>query len=155
MMELILWRHADAEDAGPAGDLARRLTKRGRKQAERMGDWLRPLVREGWDVLSSPADRAKETAEALGLPCEIRPALAPGLSAAAVLREAGWPAGERNVVIVGHQPTLGEVVAQLLGGSGDVPFRKAGIWWFATRDRDGMQTVLRAVLDPEILEARG
>jgi len=152
-MELILWRHADAEDGGPAGDLARRLTKRGRKQAERMGDWLRPLV-SGWLVLSSPAERAKETAEALGIGYEVRPGLAPGLSPAAVIREAGWPAGDRDIVVVGHQPTLGEVVAQLLGGSGEVPFRKAGIWWFATRERDGMQTILRVVLDPETLEAR-
>jgi phosphohistidine phosphatase len=155
MMELILWRHADAEDAGPAGDLARRLTKRGRKQAERMGEWLRPLLTDGWIVLSSPAERAKETAEALGVGYEVRPGLAPGLSAAATLREAEWPDGEHNIVVVGHQPTLGEVVAQLLGGSGDVPFRKAGIWWFAIRERDGVHTILRAVLDPEILEARG
>ena len=37
-MELILWRHADAEDGLP--DLSRRLTPRGIKQAERMAAWL-------------------------------------------------------------------------------------------------------------------
>ena len=35
-MELILWRHAEAEGPGPKGDLARSLTKKGRRQAERM-----------------------------------------------------------------------------------------------------------------------
>ncbi|HEX7466215.1 MAG TPA: histidine phosphatase family protein, partial [Usitatibacter sp.] len=39
-MELILWRHAEAEDAGGGGDLARSLTKRGRKQAAKMAEWL-------------------------------------------------------------------------------------------------------------------
>jgi len=36
-MELILWRHAEAEDAVGGDDMARALTKHGRKQAERVG----------------------------------------------------------------------------------------------------------------------
>ena len=41
-MELILWRHADAEPGDP--DLARRLTSKGQKQAERMAAWLGPRL---------------------------------------------------------------------------------------------------------------
>ena len=37
-MDLILWRHAEAEDGVP--DLERRLTGKGRKQAERVAQWL-------------------------------------------------------------------------------------------------------------------
>jgi phosphohistidine phosphatase len=147
-MELILWRHADAEEAGAGGDLARELTKRGRKQSERMGAWLRERITDDWRVLSSPARRAVQTAEGLGMPFEERAALAPEASVAAILHEAQWPDGKRPVVVVGHQPTLGEVAAKLLGTREDVAFRKAAAWWF--EDRDG-HAVLRCVMDPERL----
>ena len=147
-MDLILWRHADAEDANAGGDLARALTKRGRKQSERMGAWLRERIGEDWLVLSSPARRAVQTAQGLGLPFEERPALAPDASVAAVLREARWPDGERPVVVVGHQPTLGEVAAKLLGTREDVAFRKAAAWWFEDR---GGRAVLKCVMDPDRL----
>src|SRR6187551_1659451 len=126
-MELILWRHADAEDTNPQGDLARRLTKKGRKQAERMARWLGPRLEGGWRVVCSPAQRALETVEPLGREFEVSQAVTTSASAQSVLREAGWPKGER-VIVVGHQPTLGEVAAILLGGGvGDVSVRKGAI----------------------------
>jgi phosphohistidine phosphatase len=96
-----------------------------------------------------------QTAEALGLAFEQRRALAPGRRADELLREAGWPDGG-SVIVVGHQPTLGEAAAILLGGgAGEVSFRKGAIWWFATRERDGQrETVVKAVIDPDMLEAR-
>ena len=152
-MELILWRHADAEDPGPKGDAARELTKKGRKQAERMAAWLRPRLEGEWLVLSSPAARAVQTVTPLGLDYEIRAGLDTSSSAADMLREAGWPDGER-VIVVGHQPTLGEVAAHLMGGGeGDIAVRKGAIYWFATRERDGRtETVLKAMMSPEMLE---
>ena len=152
-MELILWRHAEAEDPGPRGDFARELTKKGRKQAQAMADWLRPRLSPEWRVLASPAARAIQTVTPLGMTYEVRPRLDPSRGARDLLAEAGWPEGG-NVVIVGHQPTLGEVAAHLMGGQGDIAVRKGAIWWFATRERDGrMETVLRTVLDPDALQA--
>src|SRR5215510_7323935 len=104
-MDLILWRHADAEDGAP--DLERRLTKKGRKQAERVAEWLRKRLPEDFELVSSPAARAKETAEALGSRIRIENVLAPGASPASIVRASGWPDGEKTVVIVGHQPDLG------------------------------------------------
>ena len=152
-MELILWRHADAEDPGPAGDFARNLTKKGRKQAQRMADWLRPRLDGDWRILCSPAARALQTVEPLGREFDVRDALGPSSYAAAVIRDVGWPAGE-NTVVVGHNPTLAEVAAQLLAGSqGEVAFRKGAVWWFATRMRENRtETVLKAVVDPDMLE---
>ena len=40
-MNLLLWRHAEAQDGDP--DLARELTARGRKQAEKMAHWLHSI----------------------------------------------------------------------------------------------------------------
>lgn len=152
-MELILWRHADAEDPGPKGDAARELTKKGRRQAERVAQWLRPRLEGRWLVLCSPAARAVQTVTPLDMDYEIRPGLDTSASARDVLLEAGWPGGER-VIVVGHQPTLGEVAAHLLGGAhGDVAVKKGAIWWFATRDRDGRgETVLRLVMNPDMLD---
>jgi phosphohistidine phosphatase len=148
-MELILWRHAEAEDPGPGGDFVRELTKKGRKQAERMAAWLEPRLEGDWLLLSSPAARAMQTAAALGRDIDARPALDPSARAEAILREAGWPGGDR-VIVVGHQPTLGEVASILLGGPrGDVFVRKGAIWWFATR---GGETMLKAVLGPDLAD---
>ena len=150
-MELILWRHTEAEDALP--DLTRELTGRGRKQAARMADWLNPRLPPDIRILVSPATRAVQTAQALGREYEQVPALAPGASAEDVLAAAGWPDAAYPVLIVGHQPTLGQVAMRLLTGqAGDLAVKKGGIWWFQRRGRAGqLQVVLRAVAGPDWL----
>lgn len=148
-MDLILWRHAEAEDGSP--DLGRALTERGRKQAARMADWLTPRLPPDIRILVSPAERTRQTAQALGRDYAVEPALAPGATAAEVLATAGWPEAARPVLIVGHQPTLGRIAARLLAGTeGDVSVKKAGVWWFQSRMRNGeLQVVLRAVAGPD------
>lgn len=150
-MELILWRHAEAEDTSP--DLARKLTARGRRQASRMADWLNPRLPHDIRILVSPAARAVETAQALGRDYDEEPLLAPRADAAGVLSAVDWPDGPYPVLIVGHQPTLGQVAMQLLSGRpGDAAIRKGGIWWFQSRERDGRtQVVLRSVAAPDWL----
>ena len=51
-MDLILWRHAQAEAGEP--DEGRELTQQGRKQAQRMGAWLDRTLPSGCKILSSP-----------------------------------------------------------------------------------------------------
>ena len=92
---------------------------------------------------------------------EARPDLAhrrePGNASAAnsILAEADWPEGEKHVLVVGHQPTLGEVASVLLlGEEGDAAIRKGAIWWFVARERGGnMEATLKAVLTPDLLGA--
>lgn len=150
-MELILWRHTEAEDTTP--DLTRELTERGRKQAARMADWLNPRLPPDIRILASPATRAWQTAQALGREYELAPALATGARAEDVLAAAGWPDAAYPVLIVGHQPTLGQVAMQLLAGhADDLTVKKGGIWWFQGRERAGQwQVVLRAVVAPDWL----
>lgn len=153
-MELVLWRHADAE-VGMV-DLKRSLTDKGRKQAVRVARWLRPRLEGQWDVLVSPAARARQTADALDLEYDVRITLGPAATEDALLREAGWPRSERNVIIVGHQPTLGRVAARLLTGHvGDLSVKKGAVWWFSGRyDRrvGPSETVLRAVIGPDLAD---
>ena len=150
-MNLILWRHAEAEDVNSQGDLARELTKRGRRQAQQMAHWLASHLEGEWRILVSPARRTLQTVEPLEREFEVREALAPGTYPEKVLREAGWPGAGRNVLLVGHQPTLGEVAALLLHGEeGGVSMRKGAIWWFVSREREGkMETTLKTVLEPD------
>jgi phosphohistidine phosphatase len=151
-MQLILWRHAQAEDGGP--DLERALTGKGRKQAEKVAAWLRKRLPQNVRVLASPARRAQQTARALGIEFSADEGLAPGVSAAAVLRSAGWPGDEGAVaVVVGHQPTLGEVAAKLVGNAPESwPLKKGGLWWLEQRARGGRTEVLvRAVISPDLV----
>src|SRR5688572_32750921 len=101
-MELILWRHADAEDGAP--DLERKLTAKGRKDAERVAAWLLERLPRDFRLVASPAMRAQETAQALGTKIHTDPKLAPGALVADILK-AGSRGG--TVVVVGHQPDLG------------------------------------------------
>ena len=88
-MDLILWRHAEAEPGEP--DLGRRLTAKGIQQAERMAKWLDRHLPATARILTSPADRAEQTARALKRKYRVVPEIAPGATAAAVLAAAGWP----------------------------------------------------------------
>jgi phosphohistidine phosphatase len=151
-VELILWRHAEAAPGDP--DAARPLTERGRAQAEHMARWLAPRLPRELRMLVSPARRTQETARPLGRSYETVEGLAPGTEAAAVLRIAGWPGGEQPVLIVGHQPTLGEVASRLLGGSPAAAAMGVGaIWWLRSKERKGRtEAMLLLAIEPEILE---
>ena len=100
-----MWRHAEAEDGAP--DLERRLTAKGRKQAERVAQWLLQRLPARFAVIASPAARAQQTAEALGVPVKTDRSLAPGATPAAIVKACGWPGYKGAAVVVGHQPDLG------------------------------------------------
>ena len=151
-MDLIIWRHAEAEDEAEHGDdLKRALTPRGEKQAARIAAWLDRQLPEGARVLCSPALRCEQTVLALGRKYKIREELAPDATVTDVLQVAQWPTAKQAVLIVGHQPVLGETIAQLLQlKHGTCPVRKGAVWWLRTRERDGHeQTVVVAVQSPD------
>jgi len=150
-MDLILWRHAEAEPGEP--DLGRRLTAKGLKQADRVAAWLDQHLPDGTRVLASPADRAQQTALALKRKFKTVEEIAPGASVASVLGAAGWPDAREPVLIVGHQPTLGAVAAFLLSGEEAYwSVKKGGVWWLTNRDRGGASAiVLRVVIGPDFV----
>ncbi len=153
-MELILWRHADAEDASAiCTDSERALTEQGVRQAASMAKWLRARLPEGATVLASPAKRAQQTARALT--ADFRTVNEIGTSSApeAVLLACGWPGTAGTVVAVGHQPTLGEVAALLMTGTkGQWGLAKGAIIWLVARERGAIPRMhLRAAISPELL----
>lgn len=156
-MDLILWRHAEAEEAHPgqedADDMARALTPRGEKQAARMATWLDKQLPQGLRVLASPARRTEQTASALGRKFKRRAELLPGGSVQELLELVRWPDARGAVLVVGHQPVLGQTIAQLLGlQAQECVVRKGAVWWLRHRQRlDQNQTVLVTVQAPEFL----
>lgn len=147
-MELILWRHADAHDGSP--DAARKLTAKGKRQARRVAKWLRKRLPKGARILASPAVRAQRTARELSRRFETVAAV--GLSARAdgLLEAAGWPAaGEGAVVVVGHQPTLGEAAAlALTGRAAPWSLQKGALIWI--KSAEGGDVTLMAAITPDL-----
>ena len=118
-----------------------------------MGAWLDSKLPDTARILCSPAARCEQTAMALGRKFKIRPELAPGATPQALLEAAQWPNARQAVVLVGHQPTLGQTIAKLLGlQAGQCAVRKGAAWWFRAREREGvLQTVVVAVWPPDLV----
>lgn len=172
-MDLILWRHAQAHalplddvlqaraEAGEdltvhidmAQDLARTLTPKGERQAERMAHWLNQRLPDTTRVLVSPAQRTQQTALALGRSFKTVKSISPQASVDDLLEAARWPRARDAVLLVGHQPTLGMLAARLLTGQ-DLAWsvRKGAVWWLRSRERDGeVNVTLHAVQSPDFL----
>lgn len=149
-MNLILWRHAEAFDREP--DMLRELTPKGLEQAEHMGQWLQRHLPDDTVILVSPATRTQQTAAALQRPFLTQPILAPGASANGLLGAASpHLALDKTVLLIGHQPTLGQLAMQLLTHSHyELALKKGAIIWLARNDHSP-RVSLRAALSPEML----
>ncbi len=132
-MKLFLLRHAEAEDDAPS-DVARRLTPRGLEQARTVGRFCARVGIAPELVLFSPYVRAEETAQAFAeaWPTDARvlqvvPFAASGMHPEAGMRELRAFERFASVMLVGHQPDLGSLVAALLGirDPGVLPVGKA------------------------------
>lgn len=155
---LFVWRHADAgeprDDAD--ADFQRELSGRGRVQARDTAGWLLASLGKPFTVLSSDAPRAWQTAAFLAPPVALE-SLRPGRSVLSLQADLvrHWPGRDGPVVLVGHQPQLGGLLATLLGQrETPITIRKAAVWALRHRaDREPRVTVI-AVRDPGFLAAR-
>lgn len=134
MFDLYIFRHGEAQERGRGADETRALTGPGKAEVRRVARGLKRLGVNPEIILTSPLVRAEETAriaadilkpEAGLRICE---ALAPGGIHAALFKELSSLARSR-VMLVGHQPDLGELASVLVWGSPDagIPFKKAGV----------------------------
>lgn len=124
MPELLIMRHAKSDwGVGLASDRERPLAPRGVKAAKRMGRFLTKVGAAPDLILSSPAVRARTTAEFANkagrwaAPMEIVPSFYGGGWAAVV--EAVLAAGDsaERILVIGHEPTWSDLVSVLTGGS--------------------------------------
>ena len=131
--QLWLLRHAEAEPHGTRADADRRLTPRGESQAKIAGVALARLGVEFDLLLSSPKLRARDTAEIAAAEwsaaqrkrLRIDPALASGFDAPQARDAAQEIDADGRLLLVGHEPDLSGVVAELTGGQVDL--RKGGV----------------------------
>lgn len=151
-MELILWRHAEAEEGDD--DLARALTKRGQQQANRMAGWLRHRLPKEYKLLVSEAVRSQQTAAFLSQDFHVSQLINPSASTNDILKALNWPHEEGTIVLVGHQPYLGCVAATLMAKKSLWwSVKKGAIWWIDYREKHGIEQVrLKAMLTPGMLE---
>jgi phosphohistidine phosphatase len=131
--QLWLLRHADAEPHGTRVDSERRLTERGERQARLAGIALGRLQVNVEAILVSPKVRARQTAELASegwgedrqTLLRTHEPLAGGFDAAQALDALAGTEPEGNVMLVGHEPDLSGVVAELTGASVDL--KKGGL----------------------------
>jgi phosphohistidine phosphatase len=154
MMDLILWRHAEAFEAREAeNDLDRGLTPKGERQAQRMAEWLNQRLAHSTRILVSPARRCQQTAKALGKKFKTANELAPDGNGEALLKLARWPDAAEPVLVIGHQPTLGLVASYMLSEAPQAwAIKKGAVWWIRVRKRENAsQVILQAVQSPDCL----
>ena len=162
-MDLIFWRHAQAHDLSVdvasnapdwrEADLARALTPKGQRQAQHMAQWLNRQLPDTVQIVCSPAVRALATAQAVGRQVMVDTRLSPTSHLRDLLEVVPWRADDACTVVVGHQPTLGQAIAHLIGlQTGDCSVRKGAIWWLRLRMRAGVrETVVVSVQAPDLL----
>jgi phosphohistidine phosphatase len=153
-MDLILWRHAEAVEVATGDeDMARVLTSRGEKQAARMAAWLDRQLPESARIWVSPARRTEQTALALGRKFRFSPTLGPASTVEQLLELVQWPNAKGCVLVVGHQPILGQTISGLLGlSTAECAVKKGALWWLRHRERDASaQTVVVTVQSPDLL----
>jgi len=127
--ELLILRHAkSAWDTNAAMDYDRPLAKRGKRDAKRIGNWLREQEIMLDSILSSPALRAVQTTHVI---CETlhidagrvvwdeRIYEATADSLLDLVRER--PERERIVLLVGHNPGLEHLMLYLCGDAVEIP----------------------------------
>jgi phosphohistidine phosphatase len=124
MRELWLLRHGKSDRDAAGSDFDRPLKPRGRRAAQRLGEWLRERRLRPDLVVTSPARRALNTAQlvcdALELPEP--PAQEPRLylSGPEAIKDvlAGCSESAQCVLLVGHNPDLEELLIELAGENG-------------------------------------
>lgn len=175
---IIIWRHAEAEiaqvdptknhsgknDSGE-NDAVRELTHKGRGQAKRMAHWLKKHLPDATMLICSPALRALQTAEALDYKIQLQDALKPDASLTEVLsalakvqNQQATKKPQQNILIVGHQPCMGQLVAYLLDSSlldssaddaeklkreNNTSIKKGAVWWLRLDSADDHLTTNR------------
>ncbi|WP_020166392.1 MULTISPECIES: phosphohistidine phosphatase SixA [Methylotenera] len=157
---IIVWRHAEAEPADfelGENDDARQLTHKGQSQAKRMARWLKQHLPDETRMICSPAVRALQTAEALDDKIQLHDALKPSASLADVLavliqlqHQKNPP---KNVLIVGHQPWMGQLVSYLFeqaeasagraNRENNTSIKKGAVWWLRLHSNDNHLTTNR------------
>ena len=171
---IILWRHAEAVDlincdseishsishsinhninhSSEQDDLSRALTSHGQQQAKKMAQWLTQHLPNETNFQCSPALRAFQTADALKYKININQAFKPGINLQQALSAMARLPCEGNLLLVGHQPYLGQLAGYLLGISElEIHIKKGAIWWLRRLESEPGRYQIMTVQTPSKL----
>ena len=135
MLELYLIRHGIAAERGKEwpDDSKRPLTPDGISRLRKTARGLN-AIGVGFDqIVTSPLVRTRQTADIFAEELKSKPpvvtadALAPAGTPASVIQEIARHVRKPRVALVGHEPNLGELAAQLIGSRTPLEFKKGGI----------------------------
>ncbi|MFQ3598629.1 MAG: phosphohistidine phosphatase SixA [Chloroherpetonaceae bacterium] len=128
-MKLYIFRHGEAEDIGKNGvfrDEERRLTEKGRHDAEKLGAYLKSKKHRVRLLLHSPLVRATQTAEILtaNLACEKKSVneLSTDFGVRTYLEVLSKHKDVDSLAVVAHQPTLTKLISTLISGEHHAQF---------------------------------
>ena len=135
MLELYLIRHGVAEERGKdwPDDSKRPLTPDGIARLRKVARGLNAVDIAFDQIVTSPLVRTRQTADVFAEELKSKPpiatsdALAPAGTPAAVIQEITKHVRKARVALVGHEPNLGELAAQLIGARNPLEFKKGGI----------------------------
>lgn len=163
-MNLYILRHGIAAEPGSPGsaqDSQRPLTPKGRRKLRGIAESMKALDLKFDLILSSPFLRARQTAEIVAkvLRCtrrlEFTDRLAPSESPARCVELLARLAPPLNdVLLVGHEPYLSELVSLLISGGRDarVVLKKGGLCKLAAKSlKPGRSAELEWLLTPKQL----
>jgi len=165
-MKLYIVRHAIAVDRGTPGikDEDRALTEEGREKMKRASAGLRSLGYIPGLLLTSPLLRARQTADILleelgkGIDFETTPALSPSATRQELYRVIGLHSKRNSLMLVGHQPSLGEIAGEIVFGSSEhfIDLKKGGVCAIELESVRGTpKGSMVALLTPSILRKVG
>ena len=162
-MRIAIMRHGPAEDYAASGrDYDRVLTPSGRRRVREVAEALAAAGEAPRVLIASPLVRARETAEEVGaalrhalrlpgeVPLLVRAEMSPGRDPLGLVREL-FESDSDNAVLIGHEPDLSDVVAELSGRppSGMLKAMVASFELRADTERGGYTSELRFILDPK------
>jgi phosphohistidine phosphatase len=140
---ILLWRHADALQclSSDDTDIERPLSPKGSQQARKMAHWLNKNLPSETTILSSSALRAVQTTQALNREYLTLESLAPAAEIRSVIEAITMQNKNKtvtkNLLMIGHQPWIGLLAAQLLlipktlpNNAHEISIKKGAVWWF-------------------------
>jgi phosphohistidine phosphatase len=135
LLELYLIRHGVAAERGKdwPDDSNRPLTPEGVARLRQVARGLNAIDVSFDQIVTSPLVRTRQTADVFSEDLKSKPpvvtsdALAPAGTPAAVIQEITKHIRKARVALVGHEPNLGELAAQLIGARSPLAFKKGGI----------------------------
>jgi phosphohistidine phosphatase len=140
---ILLWRHADALQclSSDDTDVERPLSPKGSQQARKMAHWLNKNLPSETTILTSAALRALQTTQAINREYLTLESLAPEAKMTKVIESLILlnknKTAIKNLLIIGHQPWIGLLAAQLLfipktlpNNAHEISIKKGAVWWF-------------------------